>query len=175
MAVPTSACQRVLRSNLPCLLAPPSQQWMGLPTPQQDLQALGLLIACDLLGSVFIHDAISEGFHAWAAGLGGRIMANIGTFSTGNWQPADINTAIMLALMTAPGDAGDVDAAWKRVAMLRTSPHGWLAEAALVSAVACVCSGMPGHPTTTPTAVWLQLAQLLESTQVSALGHTTRL
>lgn len=143
---------------------------MGMPTPQQDLQALGLLVACNLLGSSLTTHYLRDGFHAWAAGLGGRIMANIGSFSAGNWQPADINTAIMLALMTAPGDD---DAAWQRVAMLRTSPGGWVAEAALVSAVACVCSGMPGHPTTTPTAVWLQLAQLLESAQVYALGHTT--
>jgi hypothetical protein len=124
------------------------------------LKALGLLTIKHVLGVGFMNTCMSRGYESWAAGLGARIMANIGSFSAGAWQPDDINTAVVLALLTLPGEARD-SLAWQRLSVLHASPAGRVAKAALVVAAACVCSGTPGHPTTTPTAAWQQLTQLL--------------
>ncbi len=163
---------RVQRRSLPCLLAPPAHQWSrALPTAAQDLKALGLLTIKHVLGVGFMNTCVAHDYESWAAGLGGRIMANIGTFSAGAWQPDDINTAIALALLTLPGEAGDA-LAWQRLAVLHASPGGRVAKAALVVAAACVCSGMPGHPSTTPTAVWQQLTQLLNTIPAPHMCNT---
>lgn len=127
-----------------------------------DLQALGQLTISHILGLGFVNTCTQHGYASWAAGLAGRIMANLSTFSAGPWQPDDINTAVLLALLTLPGDAGDA-LAWQRLAELNASPGGRVAKAALVVAAACACSGMPGHPTTTPATVWQQLTLLLNT------------
>jgi hypothetical protein len=149
------------RRSLPHLLAPSARQLSSaLPTAAQDLQALGLLTISHVLGVGFMNTCTSHDYESWAACLGDRIMVNIGSFSAGAWQPDDINTAIVLALLTLPREARD-SLAWQRLSRLNASPAGRVAKAALVVAAACVCSGTPGHPTTTPTAVWQQLTQLL--------------